>query len=109
FTAIVMSGKRLEWVVNYQDDKNYDLFQMDNKNLVRTQFVNGKGVASAKSPHSIKININKDYVIVRVTVTPSSVVYSFYVQGQWQDVDKWERPGGGLEGKFGFHVPGNDR
>ena len=62
FTAIVMNGKRLEWVLNYQDDKNYDLFQMDDKNLVRTQVVNGKKGPSVKIPHSIKININKDYV-----------------------------------------------
>lgn len=109
FTAIVMNGKRLEWVVNYHDDKNYDLFQMDDKNLVRTQVVNGKKGPSFKSPHSIKININKDYFQVKITVTPNSIVHSLYVQGGWKDVDNWERTGGGLDGKFGFHVPGNDR
>ena len=31
------------------------------------------------------------------------------VQQQWQMVDKWERPGGGLQGKFGFHLPGRDQ
>jgi hypothetical protein len=106
FTAILMKGKRLEWVVNYQDDKNYDLFQLDDKNLVRTRFANGKKGDSARIPHSIK---TKDYVSVMIAVTPGAVVHSFLVQQKWQEVDKWETPGGGLQGKFGFHVPGKDQ
>jgi hypothetical protein len=106
FTAIVMKGKHLEWVVNYQDDKNYDLFQMEDKNLVRTQVVNGKKGEAVKIPHTIKI---KDYISVQIAVTPTSITHHFLVQNQWQAVDKWERPGGGLQGKFGFHVPGKDQ
>jgi hypothetical protein len=107
FTAIVRKGRRLEWVVNYRDDKNYDLFQMDDKNLVRTQFVNGKkkGDSVKSPPYSIK---TKDWVSVMITVTPTSIVHSVSVQQQWQVVDQWDRPGGGLEGKFGFHVPSRD-
>ena len=106
FTAIMLKGKRLEWVVKYQDDKNYDLFQMDDKNLVRTQFAGGKKSDSTRIPHSIK---TKDYVSVQVAVTSGSIVHSFLVDRQWQVVDKWDRPGGGLQGKFGFHVPGKDQ
>jgi hypothetical protein len=106
FTAIVMKGKRMEWVVNYQDDKNYDLFQMDDKFLVRTQFANGKKGEATKIPHSIK---TKDYVGVQVAVTSTAINHFFLVQGQWQAVDKWDLPGGGLQGKFGFHVPGKDQ
>ena len=106
FTAIMLKGKRLEWVVNYQDDKNYDLFQLDDKNLVRTQFAGGKKSDSTRIPHSIK---TKDYVSVQVAVTSSSIVHSFLVDRQWHVVDKWDRPGGGLQGKFGFHVPGRDQ
>jgi hypothetical protein len=92
--------------VNFQDDKNYDLFQMDDKNLVRTQFAGGKKSDSTRIPHSIK---TKDYVSVQVAVTSGSIVHSFLVDRQWQVVDKWDRPGGGLQGKFGFHVPGKDQ
>jgi hypothetical protein len=106
FTAILMKGKRLEWVVNYQDDKNYDLFQMEDKYLVRTRFANGKKGDSARIPHSLK---PKDYVSVMIAVTPGAVVHSFLVEQQWQAVDKWETPGGGLQGKFGFYVPGKDQ
>ncbi len=106
FTAIVMKGKRLEWVLNYKDDKNYDLFQLEDKNLVRTQYVNGKKGESVKSSHPIKA---KDYVSVMIAITPGAIVHSFFVQQQWQAVDKWERQGGGLQGKFGFHVPGKDQ
>jgi len=91
--------------VNYKDDKNYDLFQLEDKNLVRTQVVNGKKFEPVKIPHSIK---TKDYVSVMITVTAGSIIHKFY-EKEWQDVDKWERPGGGLQGKFGFHVPGKDQ
>ena len=106
FTAILIKGKRLEWVVNYRDARNYDLFQLEDKNLVRTQVVNGKKGDPVKSPHSIKTN---DYVSVTIAVTASSIVHSFFVKQQWQVVDKWETPGGGLQGKFGFHLPGKDQ
>jgi hypothetical protein len=106
FTAILMKGKRLEWVVNYQDDKNYDLFQMEDKYLVRTRFANGKKGDSVKVPHSLKV---KDYVSVMITTTPGAIVHSFLVEQKWQEVDKWETPGGGLQGKFAFHVPGKDQ
>ena len=76
---VQMKGKRLEWVVNYRDDKNYDLFQMEDKYLVRTRFANGKKGDSARIPHSIKA---KDYVSVMIAVTPGSVVHSFLVEQQ---------------------------
>ena len=106
FTAILMKGKRLEWVVNYQDDKNYGLFQLDDKYLVRTQFANGKG-RFRQDPHSIKnqrLRQRHDCGDVERDHTQLSCV-----QQQWQAVDKWERPGGALHGKFGFHVPGKDQ
>ena len=106
FTVILMRGKRLEWVVNYRDDKNYDLFQLDDKSLVRTQFVNGKKRESVKRPLSVKTS---NYVSIMITVTSNSIVHSLFVQQQWQVVDKWERPGGGLQGKIGFHLPGKDQ
>lgn len=106
FTVILMKGKRLEWVVNYKDEKNYDLFQFDDKNLVRTQFLNGKKAESVKKPLSMKTG---DYLTVMIAVTSNSIVHSFFVQQQWQVVDKWETPGGGLQGKVGFHVPGKDQ
>lgn len=105
FTAIVLKGRRLEWVVNYKDNRNYDLFQIDDKNLVRTTYVNGRKGDSSRSPQPLKAN---GYVSVMIAVTGNSIVHSFFVKQQWQVVDKWERPGGGLQGKFGFHVPGRD-
>ena len=106
FTALLMKGKRLEWVLNYRDNGNYDLFQLDEKNLVRTQLVDGKKGASVKEPHSAKVS---GYVSVMIAVTSGSVVHSLLVDRQWQVVDRLERSGGGLQGKFGFHVPGKDQ
>jgi hypothetical protein len=44
-----------------------------------------------------------------IAVTPGTVAHSFLVQQKWQEVDKWDPPGGGLQGKFGFHVAGKDQ
>ncbi|MBZ5586788.1 MAG: PEGA domain-containing protein, partial [Acidobacteriia bacterium] len=104
FTAIVMKGKRLEWVLNFRDDKNYDLFQMDDKELARTWFVNGKKTGSLKIPHPAKAG---DYVSVMIAVTAGSVVHSIFAQQQWRVIDKSERSG--LLGRFGFHIPGKDQ
>jgi len=105
FTAIPMKSKRLEWVLNYKDDKNYDLFQLDGKSFVRTPYVNGKKGEQVKYPFALKAN---EYVMVTIAVSGGSIVHSFVVERQWHEVDNWQTPGGGVQGKFGFHVPGKD-
>ena len=102
----MLNGKRLEWLVNYRDDRNYDLFQLDEKGLGRIRCVNGKKGDPVKKPHSIKV---KEYVIIKIAVTFASIVHSIYEEGRWQVVDDWKIPGGELPGKFGFRVPGRDQ
>ena len=106
FTVNVMKGKRLEWVWNYKDAQNYDLFQLGEKNLVRTRFVDGKKAESVRTPDTTKIN---DYTSITVVVTDHSIVHSIYRGKEWLVLDKWDPPGGGLQGKFGFHVSGKDQ
>ena len=105
FTAYPANGKRLEWVVNYRDGKNYELFQLDEKGLTRTRYINGKRSESDKKPHAIR---TKEYVTIRIAVTFASVVHSIYEGGQWRVLDNWIIPGGELPGKFGFHAGGKD-
>ena len=105
FTVIPLNRKRLEWVLNYKDDKNYDLFQIDAKTFVRTRYAGGKKGESVRYPSSYKPD---NYLMVTITLTGSSIVHSFVVDGQWHEVDNWQTPGGGVQGKFGFHVPGKD-
>jgi hypothetical protein len=106
FTVNVMKGKRLEWVWNYKDAQNYDLFQLGDKNLVRARVVDGKKSESVRTPDTTKIN---DYTSFTVVVTDRSIVHSIYRDKQWQVLDKWDPPGGALRGKFGFHVAGKDQ
>jgi serine/threonine-protein kinase len=106
FTAIVLKGKRLEWFVNWRDAKNYDLYQLEDKSLTRTRYADGKKTGSTKTQQSVKI---KNYVILKVAVTAASVVSSLYVDNQWHVIDKFDTAGGGLQGKFGFHLQGSDQ
>ena len=87
-------------------DKTEILFQLEDKNLVRTPYSNGKKGASVKIPHSIKTS---GYVNVMIAVTADAVTHSFFAQQQWRAVDKWETPGGGTRGKFALHIPGRDQ
>ena len=50
FSAMLTKGHRLQWVVNYTDPNNYDLFQIDDNNFYRTDIRNGQKVSDAKIP-----------------------------------------------------------
>jgi tetratricopeptide (TPR) repeat protein len=106
FTALLMKGKHLEWVVDYKDDRNYVLFQIEERSLVRTEYVNGKKGEPVRKPLSTSAT---SYVTVMIKVTASSIVHSVLVQKNWEVVDDWARPGGGLQGKVGFYVHGKDQ
>jgi hypothetical protein len=106
FTVYVVKGKRLEWFLNYRDPKNYDLFQLDDKNFTRTRFTNGKKSETVKVPRPTNM---KAYVTMNITVTGSSIVHNFLVEGKPQTLDKWDVSGGGIQGKFGFHLSGSDQ
>lgn len=106
FTAFIFHGKRLEWVLNYRDSRNYTLFQIDDHNFVRSDVVNGRNTGSLKTPHTID---RKGYISINAAVTRESITHSVLVGGKWKLLDKWQRPGGRLvEGKFGFRIPGRD-
>ena len=51
FSAMLTKGHRLQWVVNYTDPNNYDLFQIDDNNFYRTDIRNGQKTNDAKIPH----------------------------------------------------------
>jgi len=49
FSAALLKGHRLQWVLNYTDPGNYDLFQMDDKNFYRSIMRNGKKADAEKA------------------------------------------------------------
>jgi serine/threonine-protein kinase len=105
FTASILKGKRLEWVLAFRDNKNYLFFQIDDKNLTRYQVVNGNKAAPVKIPHKLD---RKQPMSFNINVTPTAVIHSVQQEGQWVILDTWEISNSLAQGKFGFHIPSGD-
>jgi eukaryotic-like serine/threonine-protein kinase len=105
FSLLSLKGKRLEWVVGYRDPKNYYLFQIDDKNFIRSEVVNGKRTELAKVPHA---SDRKKYIGISITISPKGITHSIAHDREWQVIDNWESTEALAHGKFGFNVPGKD-
>ncbi len=107
FSAMLTKGHRLQWVLNYTDPNNYDLFQIDENNFYRTDVRNGQKVSDAKVPHK---GDKKSFRTLQIHVSPTEVVHSIKQGNVWFVLDRWSQPGTNLSaGKFGFYLPGGDQ
>jgi hypothetical protein len=106
FSAILDKGKFLQWVFNYIDDRNYELFQMDDNFFYRSQMRDGK------KGDEVKIAFKSDKKKARtfqIVVSPNRIVHQIQQGNGWASVDFWSPPTGNLtSGKFGFYLPNND-
>jgi serine/threonine-protein kinase len=107
FTAMLLKGRRLQWVFDYLDNKNYGLLQMDDNNFYRSVVRNGEKTDAAKIPHKWD---KKTFCTIRIRVTPNEIVHEVREKDNWVTLDTWSQPGVNLSlGKFGFYIPGNDQ
>ncbi|HEY3974631.1 MAG TPA: protein kinase [Candidatus Sulfotelmatobacter sp.] len=107
FSAMLTKGHRLQWVVNYTDPNNYDLFQMDDNNFYRTDIRNGQKTSDAKIPHK---GGKKSFRTLQIHVSPTEIVHQIKQGNAWFVLDRWTLPGTNLSsGRFGFYVPGSDQ
>lgn len=107
FTASLLKGHRIEWVLNYQDANNYGLFQMDDNYFYRSIVRNGQKIDAVKVPHKME---KKAPVTLQIRVTPNEVVHQVRDKDSWVALDTWSQPGTNLSlGKFGFLFVGNDQ
>jgi hypothetical protein len=106
FSAMLRKGRRLEWVLSTQDDKNYLLFQMDDDFFYRGQVKDGQSIEAVKTPyHSDK----KKFRTFQVRVSSGEVVTQILEGRDWKPLDHLVMRGIDLSaGKFGFLIPGND-
>ena len=107
FNALLQKGKRLEWFVGRQGDRNYLLFRLDKKNLVVEQMADGKNREIAKTPVSFD---HDQPVAVRIDVSPGAVSTSFR-QGSngWTSTSPVTDSTGNFDkGRFGLHIGGRD-
>ena len=106
FTASLRHGRRLQWVFNYVDPKNYLLFQIDKNNFVRYQVLGGKRTKLKETPHGLG---TKDAYQLQVTSAPGKVIHQAFERGKWLPLDEWnDVPEALRSGKFGFYLPGSD-
>lgn len=107
FSAMLVKGHLLQWVLNYRDPKNYVLFQMDDNNFYRTVIRNGQKSDQIIVPHKVD---KKSFRTLHVRVSPAEIVHLIKQGDSWTVLDRWTLPGANLSlGKFGFYLPGDDQ
>ncbi|MBZ5600260.1 MAG: protein kinase [Acidobacteriia bacterium] len=107
FTAMLLKGRRLQWVLNYVDSNNYGLLQMDENYFYRSVVRNGQKTDAAKIPHKWD---KKTFCSMQIRVSPNEIVHQVREKDTWVTLDTWSQPGANLSlGKFGFYIPGNDQ
>ena len=107
FSAVLLKGHRLQWVLNYVGPGDYDLFQMDENNFYRVLVRSGQKGEEFKVPHKSE---KKAFHTIQILVTPTEIVHQAREDDDWVVLDKWNAPGNNPAiGKFGFYIPGNDQ
>lgn len=107
FSAMMTKGHRVQWVVNYVDQNDYDLFGIDDNNFYRTDVRNGQKVREVKIPQKGE---KKAFRTLQVHVSPNEIVHQIKQGENWVVLDRWSQPGTDLaQGRFGFYLPGNDQ
>ncbi len=107
FTVALLKGRRVQWFLDFKDQKNHALFQLERRQLIVKDVVNGKTTDRAKASHTLdKTNIYR----LQVDVSRDAISTLIYDGQKWVLLDKWEQPGRNFaEGKFGFFIPGSDQ
>ena len=100
-------GGRIRWAVQYMDGKNYDLFELDRKNLSSKVIEAGKTYDRGKFEHGLN---DKDMsYTIQVDVSPGQLVHRLQSGDNWLVLDTWKEPGRKFnDGKFAFLIQGSD-
>lgn len=103
----IFRGGRIRWALQYQDARNYDLFELDQRYLWSKVIIAGKTYERGKYDHNLT-DTAKSYS-VQVEVSADKLVHKVQNGSEWTVIDSWSEPGRNFtEGKFGFLVQGND-
>jgi hypothetical protein len=106
FTAALLKGRRLQWFVAYKDPRNHAMYQMEKRQLVVKDVVNGRSTERAKIAHNLG---DKQIYSVQIDISADTVLTRVHDGSRWIVLDTWNAPGRNFsDGKFGFYIPGND-
>jgi hypothetical protein len=100
-------GGRIRWVLQYVDSKNYDLFELDRKNLWSKVIIDGKTFERGKYEHNLS---DKDkFYTLQIESAPERLTHRVMNGGEWKPLDTWAETGRDFtQGKFAFLVQGSD-
>jgi len=113
FTGQVRKGRRLAWVVNYLDENNYFLFEIDKRAFSRTQYFRGSKIESIRKPHSAG---DLGYFSIEINLRGTTLSHRLFDGKVWVSVDNLGNQPSLLAtsrvdftvGRFGFLIPGDD-
>jgi eukaryotic-like serine/threonine-protein kinase len=106
FSASLQKGKRLQWVVNFVDDRNYQLFSVDDNYFYRNEVRNGETIEGTQVP--LKMD-KKKFRTLQVHVSKIQIVHQVFQGDKWVILDSWAIPSQSPSaGSFGFYIPSND-
>ena len=109
----------IKWVVNFVDDRNYLLFELDNKSFYQTEVVNGNKQETIKKPYNLG---NAEFIHINIVTSANTLQQrctTTTANNTWQILTDWG-PGAATpslsqnknrnfaEGSFGFYLQGND-
>jgi len=104
-------------VVNFTDDRNYLLFELDNKYFYRTEVVNGNKLEATKVAYNLG---NAEFVHLNIDISSNDLQQRCSAgNNTWQTLNDWNlgattpslnqsKTKNFTEGSFGFYLPGND-
>lgn len=99
------TNRKIKWVVGYKDDRNYSIFELDQKTLVVKEVVAGRSTEKGKYPHDAKENA----FTMQIEVSADRVLHRIKDGEEWTVLDSWVQAGKGFaDGKFGFLMEGGE-
>jgi serine/threonine-protein kinase len=106
-SAAPWANPHVQWMLNYKDNRNYVLFEIDKKSYSRTVVADGAKKVAKKLPHDWKESVR----ILELVVEPAAVTVKLsHDDGKtYQVIDTWQPPGNVGAGRFGFYVSKNER
>jgi serine/threonine-protein kinase len=105
FTVRLQRGGTLRWVVNYRDERNHVLYEVDDRTFERIDVVNGRKTTVVKINHGAN---RRDYLSFLINVGQGSITTSILRGGtNWERLESAPKDGAS-GGAFGFYVRGRD-
>lgn len=104
---LLFRGGRVRWFLDYQDARNYALFELDQENFWAKDVVNGRTTERVRVPHPLDRSLRS--WIIQIDVSPTRAIHRIQRGNDWVTLDTWTDADRNFsDGKFGILVNGDD-